>query len=151
LLRRQAQQGSGESNSTCVQNYECFVSASNTAAGQATVGVVISNQFQCSGTLINDVPQDNAPYVLTARHCESGLVGGGSPGAAASVAVYWDAVSSCGKTLGALYDPGVITQAGATTVVEQQDAWLIRLDESPAVTDAQFAAVDASGATVSGG
>ena len=36
-------------------------------------------------------------------------------------------------------------------MVEQQDAWLIRLDESPVVTDAQFAGLDASGGTIQGG
>lgn len=145
------QQGSGSTNSSCVQNYKCFATTANTPAAQATVGLVIADLYQCTGTLINDVPQDNAPYVLTARHCESGQLGGGNPGAAASVTVYWDAVSACGSALGTLYDPGIPTQTGSITEVEQQDAWLIRLDESPVVSDAQVAGFDASGGAVQGG
>ena len=36
-----------------------------------------------SGVLLNDVPGDGVPYVLTARHCENGSANGGAPGAAA--------------------------------------------------------------------
>ena len=145
--------GAGEqtTNGTCVQNFECSVTNANTQPGQATVGLVVGNLYQCTGTLINDVPGDNTPYVLTARHCESGTYGGGNPGAAETVTVYWNAVSSCGETLGSIYDPSVATQTGATTVVEQQDIWLIRLDMSPVVANAQMAGFDASGATVQGG
>jgi lysyl endopeptidase len=148
---RQKTQLTGTTNSNCVQNYECSLTASNTPAAQATVGLVVANLYQCTGTLINDVPQDNTPYILTARHCETGRLGGGNPGAAADVTVYWDAVTPCGSTLGALYDPGVITQTGATTLVEQQDAWLIRLDDSPVVSDAVFSGLDATGDAVQGG
>jgi hypothetical protein len=144
-------QTAGVSNTSCVQNYQCNVTAANTPAAQATVGVVVANQYQCTGTLINDVPGDQTPYVLTARHCETGTLGGGSPGQASNVTVYWDATTPCGQTLGTLYDPGIQTQTGATTVVEQQDAWLIRLSASPVVTDAQFAGFDASGGSIQGG
>jgi lysyl endopeptidase len=139
------------SNSSCVQNYECDVTGTNTAPAQATIGLIISNQFQCSGTLLNDVPGDQVPYVLTARHCESGQLGGGNPGAAASIRVYWDATTSCGQPLGLLYDPTVKSQVGAVTVVEQQDVWLVELDQSPIVTDAYFAGFDASGGVIQGG
>jgi hypothetical protein len=138
-------------NASCVQNYECSISAGNTPPGQATMGLLIDNLYQCTGTLINDVPGDNAPYVLTARHCQTGKLGGGNPGAASAVTAVWNAVVACGQTLGSLYDPGLPAQFGATTVVEQQDAWLIRLDSSPVVTDAQFAGFDASGGPVTGG
>ena len=93
----------------------------------------------------------NSPYVLTARHCENGALGGGMPSRASSLTVYWDAVSSCGAALGSLYDPSIATQTGATTVVEQQDAWLVKLDENPVVKDAQFGGFDASGTAVQGG
>jgi hypothetical protein len=114
------------SNSACVQNYECSVTSANTAAAQATVGLTVGNMYQCTGVLINDVPGDNTPYVLTARHCETGTLGGGNPGAASTIAVYWNATTPCGQTLGSLYDPSVATQSGATTIVEQQDAWLVQ-------------------------
>ncbi len=138
-------------NAACVTNYECKVNASNTPVGAATMGLVISNLYQCTGSLINNVPGYNTPYVLTARHCETGQIGGGDPSAAFEVTVYWDAITSCGTTLGSLYDPGIATQTGAQTVVEQQDAWLIKLDVTPVVADAQFAGFDASGGAIVGG
>lgn len=138
-------------NAACVTNYECEITAGNTPPASATMGLVIGNLFQCTGSLINDVAGDNTPYLLTARHCETGQLGGGNPGAASTVTVYWDAVTPCGSTLGSLYDPGIATQTGARTVVEQQDAWLIQLDANPVVTDAQLAGFDASGGTVQGG
>ena len=148
LLRQQA---SAASTSSCIVNYECDVTAANTAPGQATVALIIGNAFQCSGTLINDVSHDGKPYVLTARHCENGQLGGGNPAAAANVVVYWDATSPCGSALGTLYDPGIVTQQGATTVVEQQDAWLLLLSQPPAASDAYFAGIDATGGAIQGG
>jgi lysyl endopeptidase len=149
LLKQQQDQASG--NASCVTNYECDVTSGNTAPAAATVGLVIGNQYQCTGAMINDVPRDNSPHLLTARHCETGKLGGGNPGAAADVTVYWDAVTPCGNTLGSIYDPNIPTQTGAQTLVEQQDAWLILLDENPVVSDAQLAGFDASGGAVQGG
>lgn len=149
--RRLIAKQSGTGNASCVQNYECSVASANAPAAAATVGVVVGNLYQCTGTLINDVPGDNTPYVLTARHCETGKLGGGNPGAASNITIYWDATSACGSALGSLYDPGIPVQSGATTVVEQQDAWLVRLDFSPIVGDAQFAGFDAGGGAVQGG
>src|SRR5579862_8252989 len=148
-LKAQAQAAAG--NAACVTNYACAVTAANAPAASATVALVVGNINQCTGVLINDVPQDNTPYLLTARHCQSGTLGGGDPGAAANVMIYWDAISPCG-VLGSLYDAvGLPTQFGAQTVVEQQDAWLIKLDQSPVATDAQFAGFDVSGGAVVGG
>ena len=138
-------------NSACAQNYQCNVTADNAVVSGATVGVVVANAYQCTGVMINDVPGDNTPYLLTARHCENGVLGGGEPSNASSLTVYWDATTPCGTALGSIYDPGIQTQTGATSLVEQQDAWLVRLDESPVVADAQFAGFDASGAAVTGG
>ena len=143
--------GSSTDNSSCVTNYECAVTAGNAAPASATVALVVENQYQCSGTLINDVPGDNTPYVLTARHCQTGQLGGGNPAAAAGVTVYWNATSACGIPLGSIYDGTLPTQTGARTVVEQQDVWLILLDSSPVVAEAEFAGFDASGAAVDGG
>ena len=135
----------------CVTNYECKVDAGNAATAAATVALVVGNLYQCTGTLINDAPGDNTPYVLTARHCETGRLGGGDPDAASTVTVYWNAVSACGTALGSIYDGTLLSQTGARTVVEQQDAWLIQLDDAPAASDAQFAGFDVSGAPVQGG
>jgi hypothetical protein len=138
-------------DAACVTNYQCAVSAGNAAPASATVALVVENLYQCTGTLVNDVPGDNAPYILTARHCETGQLGGGNPQAAAGVTVYWDATSACGTPLGSIYDGSLPTQTGARTVVEQQDAWLMVLDDQPGAADAQFAGFDASGAAVTGG
>jgi hypothetical protein len=135
----------------CVTNYECSVTAGNTPPAAATVALVIENLYQCTGTLVNDVPGDNTPYVLTARHCETGQLGGGNPQAASGVTVYWNATSACGTPLGSIYDGSLPTQTGARTMVEQQDAWLIVLDDQPVAADAQFAGFDASGGAVTGG
>jgi lysyl endopeptidase len=148
-LKAQLDQETG--NAACVTNYECEVTTANTPPGQATVALVIGNLYQCSGSLINDVPGDNTPYVLTARHCETGKLGGGNPGAASTAVVYWDATTPCGGTLGSIYDGNIPTQTGAQTIVEQQDAWLIELDDTPVVSDAQLAGFDASGSAAQGG
>ena len=147
LLRSQTPSG----DASCVINYECAVTAGNAPAAAATVALVIENLYQCTGTLINDVPGDDKPYVLTARHCQTGQLGGGNPDAAAGVTVYWNASSACGTPLGSIYDGTLPIQTGAHTVVEQQDAWLLLLDSNPVVAEAQFAGFDASGAAVAGG
>jgi hypothetical protein len=143
--------GTAADDASCVTNYECAVSAGNATPAAATVALVVENLYQCSGTLINDVPGDDTPYVLTARHCETGRLGGGNPAAAAAVTVYWNATSACGTALGSIYGGGLPNQTGAHTVIEQQDVWLIELDTSPVVADAQFAGFDASGGALAGG
>jgi hypothetical protein len=135
----------------CRVNYSCDATSDNLGPAHATVAIVVSNVIQCTGTLLNDTSGDATPYVLTARHCQNGMLGGGDPAAAAGVTVYWDAVSPCGATLGSIYDGQAVTQSGATTVVEQQDAWLIQLDAPPAARDAYYAGWDASGGVFSGG
>jgi hypothetical protein len=139
-LKQQEQQGSG--NAACITNYECQIASNNTPPGSATVALVIGDVDQCSGSLINDVPGDNTPYVLTARHCETGLLGGGDPGAASAVTVYWDATTPCGAALGSIYDTSIAIQTGAnfpvnavgcgTTLCDQRRR-LIRHSDIPAV------------------
>jgi hypothetical protein len=146
----QASSAAAASLAGCTENYECHVGAGIQGPGQATVALVISNTLECTGTLINDVPQDGLPYVLTARHCENGQPGGGSPGAASSVVAYWDAVSVCGQPLASIFNATTTLTYGAITLVEQQDMWLIRLSQNPP-PDAYYAGWDASGAAPSGG
>ncbi|HTV50653.1 MAG TPA: hypothetical protein VME21_05665, partial [Steroidobacteraceae bacterium] len=143
--------GNSTQTSGCTVNYSCEASSANEGPAHATVAVVVGNTIECTGTLLNDTSGDGKPYVLTARHCENGSMGGGDPAAAASVTIYWDAVTPCGLTLGSIYDGDAITQGGATTLVEQQDAWLIELDAPPAASDAYFAGWDATGGAFSGG
>jgi hypothetical protein len=135
----------------CTENYACHVTAGNQGPAHATVALIIGNLYQCTGTLLNDTRGDGAPYILTARHCEKGELDGGNPDAAATVSVYWDAITPCSSPLGSIYDGTTITQSGATTVLEQQDLWLILLDTPPAASDAYYAGWDASGASFSGG
>lgn len=140
-----------ETSTGCTENYQCNVSAGNQGPAHATVALIIGNLYQCSGTLLNDTSADGAPYILTARHCESGELGGGNPDAAATVTAYWDAVTPCGGELGSIYDSGAVAQTGATTILEQQDIWLIQLDTPPAAADAFYAGWDASGQSFAGG
>ena len=135
----------------CTENYACHVTAANQGPARATVALIIGNLYQCSGTLLNNTRGDGVPFILTARHCEKGELDGGNPDAAATVGVYWDSITPCGSPLGSIYDGTTITQSGATTVLEQQDLWLIRLDTPPAASDAYYAGWDASGASFSGG
>ena len=150
-FRKLMAQAAAAGNSSCTTNYMCEVTPANTPAGAATVALTVANQIQCTGSLLNDIPGDNTPYLLTARHCETGQLGGGDPSAAQYVTVYWDATSACGTTAGSIYDGTLQTQTGAQTIVEQQDAWLLKLDVNPVVSDAQFAGFDASGGAVNGG
>ena len=135
----------------CAQNWTCNVTATNLGPGDATAALIISNMALCTGVLLNDVPNDGAPYILTARHCQNGSSDGGAPYAASSIVVYWNAVSACGSLLGTVYDAASAVQyGGATTVVEQQDMWLVRLRDYPAV-DAYYAGWDATGGSFVGG
>ncbi|MGH8219038.1 MAG: hypothetical protein ACREUT_10810 [Steroidobacteraceae bacterium] len=140
-----------QQSSNCMLNYACEATSANQGPANATVAIVVANVAQCTGTLVNDTSGDGTPYILTARHCENGTYGGGNPAAAANVTVYWDAVSPCGASIGSIYDGNSITQTGATTVVEQQDAWLIRLDAPPRASDAYYAGWDATGGVFTGG
>jgi hypothetical protein len=151
---RELKRAAAASNTTsCTENYECHVTAANQGSSHATVAVLVQNLYQCTGTLLNDARGDGAPYVLTARHCQQGKLGGGYPDVAGQVSFYWDAVSPCNGQLGSLYDYSspVPMQSGATTVLEQQDLWLLKLDSAPVATDAYYAGWDASGSVFSGG
>ena len=140
-----------DTSNSCTENYSCNATDANQGPARATVALIIANEYQCTGTLLNNARGDGTPYVLTARHCQTGELGGGDPNVAASVSVYWDAVSACGSTLGSLYSAGATTQSGAVTVVEQQDAWLIKLNDFPVAADAYYAGWDATGAAFAGG
>lgn len=141
---------SGGADDACRINYRCEETPENAGPAKASVALVIANQYQCSGTLVNNARQDGIPYILTARHCQ-GSIAGGAPPSAAAVTVYWQAMSSCNEELGDLFNPFLVTQTGAVTVVEQQDAWLVRLNSSPRIANPYFAGVNASGSGILGG
>jgi hypothetical protein len=136
---------------SCVENWECHVTPSNQGPGQSSVTLVIANTGLCSGVLINNVAGDGTPYVLTARHCENGNADGGDPSAASGVTAYFDAVTPCGQTLDSVFNTETAVLSGAVTMVEQQDAWLIRFDGPIPITDAYFSGWDATGAAFVGG
>ncbi|MEP7243590.1 MAG: trypsin-like serine protease [Gammaproteobacteria bacterium] len=135
----------------CIQNYSCVTTAANSGPAKATVALVVANVLECTGTLLNDVPGDNTPYVLTARHCQTGTAGNRDPTSASSVTVYWNAFTPCGEVLHTFYQSKTPRQTGAVTVVEQEDAWLIRLNQKPVTNDVYFAGFDATGGVVEGG
>jgi hypothetical protein len=145
--RLKIQSETAADNSSCVQNYACATTPDNTGPGHAAIALVVANIAQCSGTLLNDVPGDNAPYILTARHCQ----GPDGASSAADTDVYWNRLTACGTPLGSIYDTGTAIQHGLSTTVEQEDLWLLLLDQSPIVTDAYFAGFDATGGAVQGG
>jgi lysyl endopeptidase len=147
MPRTQASNGTTD----CVQNYECNLSAADLGPGQASVALIVGNTYLCSAVLLNDVPGDGTPYVLTARHCENGNAEGGDPEAASSATLLFDATTPCGQALGNIYDTETYQVSGATTVVEQQDTWLMKFFDPVTVPDAYFAGWDATGAEFSGG
>jgi lysyl endopeptidase len=136
---------------SCLENFACNATAENQASGDSTVAVVINNLSQCTGTLVRNVPNDGTPYVLTARHCQSSASDGGPTGTAVNARVYWNVVSACGAALGSIYSSGAQSQLGATSIVEQQDVWLLRLAAPPVATSAKYAGWDATGAGIVGG
>ena len=150
LFKRQSVDATAAAAS-CSLNYACEATPANQGPSRSTVAVFIGNTGMCTGTLLNNTREDGTTYILTARHCENGQLGGGVPDSAAIVTVYWHVVSACGGLLGSIFDGGAITQGGATTVVEQQDAWLMRFDSPPEYPDAYFAGWDATGAVFTGG
>jgi hypothetical protein len=135
----------------CTENYACNETDANRNSSRATVVVLIGNLGQCTGTLLNNARGDGRPYILTARHCQNGDLAGGIPEAASSVTIYWDAVTPCGDVLDAFYGAAARSQSGARTVVEQQDAWLLELDQPPDIPEPFFAGWDATGTAFTGG
>lgn len=136
---------------SCVENYSCRASAANANAAASSVVVIIRNQYQCTGTLLADVPGTRTPYVVTARHCQEDDAGRDDAGAAAATTFYWNAVSPCGQTLASLFAAAKAAQSGARTRVLQQDSWLLQLDVAPTWNDAYWSGWDATGGTFVGG
>jgi lysyl endopeptidase len=145
-------QGQSQSvTSGCLENFTCNETVENQGAAASTVAVVLSNVSQCTGTLVRTVPNDGTPYVLTARHCQSAASAGGPTGTPVNARVYWNVVSACGSPLDSIYSPSTQSQLGATSMVEQQDVWLLKLVAPPIVANARFAGWDATGGGIVGG
>lgn len=56
---------------TCQVNVNCALGANWQNEKHGVVCLVVNGSEFCTGSLINDVPQDSKPYVLTANHCSS--------------------------------------------------------------------------------
>jgi hypothetical protein len=115
---------------SCEINIACPAGAAWQAESRAVAMITIGGNFECTGTLLNDVPQDNTPYLLTANHCGIGTVG--EP--ASSVVAYWNyQAATCAGTSGSLSN----AQTGATLLANdtQSDFALLRLNALP---DASF-------------
>ena len=136
-----------------LENWSCVRSSDNELAGDATVMYTVSatkssaGQYQCSGTLMNDVPQDYKLHLLTAAHC------GENNWDASSITVYWNRVSSCSAGLtDAFTAPGPTSSGGTTEALfnaggdDYEDQWLILLSGGgvPSGSDAAFSGWDAS-------
>jgi hypothetical protein len=145
------QKATAAATQSCTENYSCYANTANQGPANATVALLVGNQIQCTGTLLNNTRNDRAPLILTARHCQNGKMGGGAPQMASAITVYWDAVTACGSSLETIYDGSAPAQRGAATLVEQQDAWLVQLDSAPLANDAFWAGWDATGGAFTGG
>lgn len=102
----------------------------------------------CTGTLINNLRQDDTPYVLTADHCEIGS--SGSP--ASGVVAYWNFQNSvCAGTDNA---DDIQAQTGTTLIADDRgtDFTLLRLNTPPSASfNVYFAGFDAGGTGGTGG
>ncbi|MEQ1437849.1 trypsin-like peptidase domain-containing protein [Fontimonas sp. SYSU GA230001] len=103
---------------------------------------VVGGVGVCSGTLVNNLAENNKPYVLTASHC--GIGDAGSP--ASGVVVYWNFQNSvCGGTP----DAGdTQNQTGAVLRARDRntDLSLIELNQVPSSAyNVYYAGWDASG------
>jgi len=56
---------------SCQVNVNCPLGANWQSEKQGVVCLVVGGGEFCTGSLVNDVPQDGKPYVLTANHCSS--------------------------------------------------------------------------------
>jgi hypothetical protein len=126
-------------SATCTQNYACNATDANRGpcAGDGS-----GTDRQCRAVHGHAAQQHTCrrPSLRPdARHCQTGELAGGDPGIASAVTIYWESVSPCGEILGTFYSHTTMTQSGARTLVEQQDAWLIELEQAPRIAQPFFA------------
>lgn len=134
--------------STCVENYSCYADSSNADPAASTLALTVNNKFECSATLLMDTASDFRNLVLTARHCQ----GTDENTDASGVVFYFGARAVCGNALGSVMSDAVATSNGGTTRAENQDAWLIEMNQPvPANYRAYYAGWDATGASFIGG
>lgn len=56
---------------SCQVNVNCPLGANWQNEKRGVVCLVVNGSEFCTGSLVNDVPQDSKPYVLTANHCSA--------------------------------------------------------------------------------
>ena len=129
--------GPGSSGS-CNIDASCEANAWG-AEARSVAHITIANQFICSGQLVNNVQQDQAPLFLTARHCGINH----DRGPAESVNFYFNYAAACGQAAPPLPDA---TSTGATFLADDalSDFALVRINGAlPA--NAYFAGWNATG------
>lgn len=129
--------GPGSSGS-CNVDADCEADAWG-AEARSVAHVTIANQFICSGQLVNNVQQDQAPLFLTARHCGINR----ERGPADSVNFYFNYAAACGQPPPSLPDA---TVTGATFLADDElsDFALLRLKGAPPA-NAYFAGWNVTG------
>lgn len=129
--------GSGASGA-CNIDADCEAASWGDEA-RSVARITIANQFFCSGQLLNNVRQDQAPLFLTARHC--GVNQGRGP--ADSVNFYFNFDAVCGQP--APPEPAA-TVTGATFLADDEpsDFTLLRMNGA-APSNAHFAGWSALG------
>jgi hypothetical protein len=131
---------SGTQAGSCEINVVCTQGDPWRSEIRSVGAITINNQTVCSGTLINDIPQDGTPYFLTANHC-----GINTTALASSTIFYWNyQASTCSGNDGSLTQ----NQAGASLIAGDvgSDFTLLRLSAKPASSyDLYYAGFDASG------
>jgi len=120
----------------CVKPSAALTDAAKAVAQLLFIGDTAGNEYLCTGTLLNDLPSTNTPYLFTAAHCMT------SASAAHTLNTLWffDAIACKDNTV----PPFVQLTAGATLLGRSQDHdWaLVRLNEQPPA-GARFAAWNA--------
>ena len=61
---------------SCQVNVNCPLGSNWQQEKKGVVCLVVNGGEFCSGSLINDVPQDKKPYILTANHCSTNALEG---------------------------------------------------------------------------
>ncbi len=117
----------GGTAASCEVNVACPAGNDWSNETRAVATYTVGNQFICTGQLVNNVPQDNTPFFLTANHCEIGQT---LTTPASSVVVYWNyQASGCSGGDGPINH----TQSGARLVAGDSgaDFTLIQLNQTP--------------------
>lgn len=148
---------SGTQAGSCEINVACAQGNSWSNEIRSVAAITINNQTVCSGTLVNDIPQDGTPYFLTANHC-----GISSNTLANSVVFYWNYQATSCNVVGdpnynaATSNTGSLSQnqSGSSLIAGDvgSDFTLLRLTAKPASSfNTYYAGFDASGAGASSG